>query len=276
MKDAECVEFLQWALPHLRLRWEGFRKVRKQVCKRIQRRIRDSGLAGIEAYRERLQARPEEWQLLDRACRITISRFYRDQGVFRSLEQQVLPELAQSAVARGDASLRAWSVGCGCGEEPYTLALLWHEALAGQFPGLDLRILATDADGNLLRRARRACFAAGSLKELPRPWLEKAFELAPEGYCLRPPYKSRVEFLQHDVRTRPPGAEFDLILCRNLVFTYFELDLQRQVAELLATVLREGGALVLGAHENLPQGTEGFRSWEGGPCSYRKNRPAQT
>jgi hypothetical protein len=32
--DAECVVFLQWALPRLGLRWQGFRKVRRQVCRR--------------------------------------------------------------------------------------------------------------------------------------------------------------------------------------------------------------------------------------------------
>jgi len=33
MNDNDCVEFLQWALPRLHLRWPGFRKVRAQVCK---------------------------------------------------------------------------------------------------------------------------------------------------------------------------------------------------------------------------------------------------
>jgi len=44
MKDSECVEFLQWALPRLRMRWAGFRKVRGQVCKRLQQRIGELGL----------------------------------------------------------------------------------------------------------------------------------------------------------------------------------------------------------------------------------------
>ncbi|MGR8981908.1 MAG: hypothetical protein ACU84H_17720, partial [Gammaproteobacteria bacterium] len=44
MKDEACVQFLQWALPQMQLRWQGFRKVRKQVCKRIGRRIAELGL----------------------------------------------------------------------------------------------------------------------------------------------------------------------------------------------------------------------------------------
>jgi chemotaxis protein methyltransferase CheR len=40
VKDTECVGFLQWALPRLGLRWRGFRRVRGQVCKRIDWRMR--------------------------------------------------------------------------------------------------------------------------------------------------------------------------------------------------------------------------------------------
>ena len=38
MSDSQCVVFLQWALPRLRMRWAGFRKVRRQVCGRVWRR----------------------------------------------------------------------------------------------------------------------------------------------------------------------------------------------------------------------------------------------
>jgi chemotaxis protein methyltransferase CheR len=49
MRDEQCVRFLQWALPQLHMRWPGYRKVRRQVCRRIDRRIQELGLAGVEA-----------------------------------------------------------------------------------------------------------------------------------------------------------------------------------------------------------------------------------
>jgi len=91
VKNTECVAFLQWALPQMRMRWPGFRKVRRQVCRRIGQRLRELGLPNLTAYRACLQRNPAEWQILDGACRITISRFYRDRGVFGSLEKTVLP-----------------------------------------------------------------------------------------------------------------------------------------------------------------------------------------
>ena len=79
MKNSKCVHFLQWSLPQLHLRWSGFRKVRRQVCKRIQRRLQELELCDISAYQSYLETYPAEWLVLDAYCRITISRFYRDQ-----------------------------------------------------------------------------------------------------------------------------------------------------------------------------------------------------
>src|SRR5262245_46489236 len=123
MKDADCVALLQWALPRLALRWEGFRNVRGQVCKRIARRTAELGLGPIAASRPYLEAHPEEWSFVEGLCRVTISRFFRDRGVFDRLRLEILPELA---VARSEGAVRAWSAGCASGEEPYTLAIVWQ------------------------------------------------------------------------------------------------------------------------------------------------------
>nr|NIV19534.1 chemotaxis protein CheR [Gammaproteobacteria bacterium] len=115
MKDQHCVQFLQWALPQLHMSWPGFRKVRRQVCKRIGRRMRELGLEAVEDYRAYLSHHASEWERLDAMCRITISRFYRDRGVFAALEKSELPALLQRLRARGGHRLRAWSAGCGSG-----------------------------------------------------------------------------------------------------------------------------------------------------------------
>lgn len=89
MADADCVAFLQWALPRLDLRWRGFRKVHGQVCKRLKRRMKELGLDGFDAYRKWLAADTDEWAVLDGMCHITVSRFYRDSRIFKALGQHV-------------------------------------------------------------------------------------------------------------------------------------------------------------------------------------------
>jgi chemotaxis protein methyltransferase CheR len=165
MEDRDCTAFLQWALPRLGLRWPGFRRVRGRLCKRLRRRLTELGPRELSEYRALLETHPEEWTRLDGLSQISISRFYRDHGVWQMLEHAILPRLAGRARARGETRLRIWSAGCASGEEPYTLALLFAFSKAPY----DLRaeILATDANPHRLRRAHRACYRATSLRDVP-------------------------------------------------------------------------------------------------------------
>ena len=231
MKDADCIAFLQWALPRLGLRWAGFRKVRRQVCRRISRRIAELDLASVDAYRAYLGANPEEWHVLDALCRITISRFWRDRAVWEALRDEVLPALGSPG--------SAWSAGCASGEEPYSLVIAAARA------DVEIVVFATDVDPVLLARAERASYSPSSLRELPAEARDRAFE----GHRLRAEYARAVTFVEHDVRDGAPDGPFDLVLCRNLVFTYFASALEAEVGGHLVRALRPGGALVVGAHE---------------------------
>jgi chemotaxis protein methyltransferase CheR len=262
--DADCVAFLQWALPRMGLRWAGFRRVRRQVCRRLRGRVAELGLPGLPAYRARLLADPREWAVLDGLTPITISRFARDRAVHAALEHDVVPALAAAARADGRERLRAWSAGCASGEEPASLALLWNLALAAGHPGLTLAVLATDVGDAVLERARRAVYEPGSLRELPAPWIDGGFDRRPDGtLALRAEHRALVTVRRHDVRAAPPdgAAAFDLVLCRNLAFTYFAPAVQRAVLAGLATALRPGGALVIGLHERLPGAAAPFAPW---------------
>lgn len=270
MNDAECVAFLQANLPRLQLRWPGFRKIRRIVCKRIDRRLKELGLSGIVPYRAYLESHPAEWKVVDAFCRIPISRFYRDRGVFQFLEQEALSRLAERAIADGEAALRCWSVGCASGEEPYTLAILWKHAFAFRFPLLAIRILATDAEPEMVVRAERGCYLASSLKELPEAWRSEAFVPFGEEFCIKPAYRKGLTFLLQDIREAAPEGPFHLILCRNLLFTYFDETLQRKLLNTILDRLVPGGAFVIGRTENLPEGDFGLEAWSKRAGVYRK------
>jgi chemotaxis protein methyltransferase CheR len=229
----DCVAFLQWALPRLGRRWAGYRKVRRQVCRRVRKRLEALGLDGYEAYRARLEQDPEEWAVLDGLMNVTISRFNRDRGVFEFLRDEVL-----------GPGMRVWSAGCASGEEPYTLALLCD----------GLHILATDVDPVMLRRAEAAEYPPSALRELP------------DAIRLDERMRRHVTFARHDVRDDPPDGPFDLVLCRNLVFTYFDEATQRAALDRFARV---APVLVIGAHEALPDGQRLFEPWA--RCVFRRS-----
>jgi chemotaxis protein methyltransferase CheR len=235
------------------LAWPGFRRVHRQVCKRIGRRLAQLHLADVAAYRAFLLEKPAEWGVLESFCRISISRFFRDKPVFDRLGEDILPRLADRAVRDGRDRLLAWSAGCASGEEPYSLALLWHLGRAARYPGLGLSVVATDVDWRLLERARRGRYRPGSLREVPANWRRRAFQARNGEFELKEELRDCVEFAEQDIRCKTPPGLFDLILCRNLAFTYFDEVGRRATLARLVAALRPGGALVIGRKETLPE-----------------------
>ncbi|HKU43421.1 MAG TPA: CheR family methyltransferase [Polyangiales bacterium] len=252
MSDARCDELLAWALPQLGLRWAGFRRVKRQVCRRVRARIAELALADERAYRAFLASHPGEWPVLEAMCGITISRFYRDRAVFDCLRQRVLPAL----VRRAADPLRVWSAGCASGEEPYTIALIWELELAVSRPGLAFQVLATDSNPRLLERAAHACYRHSSLRELPREWIARSFTQRGDAWCLDPSLRRSVTLETQDLRRTLPPGQFQLILCRNLAFSYFDAAEQRRVLDGMIERLSPGGHLVLGQREQLPEPSE--------------------
>ncbi|WP_177171009.1 CheR family methyltransferase [Nitrosospira multiformis] len=126
--------------------------------------------------------------------------------------------------------------------------------LRTRWPALNLSILATDIDADVLRRAKIACYPVSSLKEARPDWLARAFVQDNEDFCLRPELRRLVRFLQWDLCEELPDGSFHLILCRNLAFTYFAEPLQRRITTGLLARLGPGGCLILGAHEHLRLG----------------------
>jgi chemotaxis protein methyltransferase CheR len=222
--------------------------VRRQVERRIARRVGELGLGGLRAYRAYLETHADEWPALDDLCRVTISRFYRDRDVWDHLVAAVLPRCAAAAEAEARA-VDVWSAGCGAGEEPYTMAIAWRLANAPRWPSVGQRVTG----------AATAVYPTGALRELPAAWCAAAFDEAGGEARLRPPFRDAVTFARRDLRGVVPGGPFDVVLCRNLAFSYFEEPVQQGVLAAIRAVLRPDGVLVVGLHEELPDGAE---SWE--------------
>lgn len=270
LKNQDCCNFLQQNLPRLGLRWAGFRRVRSQVCKRLLRRLRELGLADLAAYQDYLARTPSEWEVFDSLCWISISRFYRDRAVFEHLRCYILPDLAYRLLKAGEEELRCWSIGCGCGEEPYSLRIIWKLYVKPPPPAkLRLHIIATTPDSQLIVRAQAKRYRAGSLRDLPGEMVTHAFLEDPPYFLLKPEFAQHVDFRMQDVRRQLPEGRFHLILCRNLVLTYFSPDLQRLIMTQVVAKLQPGGFLVIGRHEVLPGEISGLSSVDPSGCIYR-------
>lgn len=270
MTDHELVEFLQWSLPKIHMRWSGFRKVRRTIRKKLNRRLQELSLVDLRAYRKKLCDDPNEWNVLKEICRITISRFYRDTHVFVQLEKQLLPECADEAIKNKTDNIHVLSAGCASGEEPYTVSLIWNLLVGPKYPKVGIEIVAIDTDQIVLGRARRACYSEGSLKHLPDILVQKGFERANESYNLNRDFQSAVHFKHQDLEKFKPDRMFDIILCRNLAFTYFDASSQKVVLSNLTDALRQNGYLIIGAHETLPAQAHALKQIDKGVPIFQK------
>lgn len=238
--------FLTEALPMLGLSPSGCR--RRVIRRRIVRRMEQLGFHEFDAYLRHLRSTPEECELLRPLLTVTISRFYRNRRTFDALGDRVLPLLAS-----GGETVRAWSAGCASGEEAYTLRIVWEER------GLDparLRVTATDIDGPSLARARAARYDPSSLREVPPEIAARHFRREQGKFRVSDPLRAGVTFFRHDLQREDPPGAFDLVLCRNTAFTYFDLPDRLRAAGRIASALSPGGFLVIGRTEALPGGAE--------------------
>lgn len=269
----DCEQFLAWALPRLGLDHAAFFRFQKSLCKRVRRRTRELHLADLDAYREYLTEHPEEWGTLDGFSRISISRFFRNRPLFEQLRAEALPWLAREARGEGRRQLRCCCVGVASGEEPYSLRLLWDWYLQEQFPELSLSIVGLDAEPVALERCRCACYRASSLVELSEREIEAGFDQQGDWFCLKPQFHKGISFQLRDVRQGLPSGLFDVLFCRNLVFTYFDRASQLKLLHHAMERLRPGSVFVLGGKESLPVSSEelglepshnhGLLTWQG-------------
>jgi chemotaxis protein methyltransferase CheR len=222
---------------------------RNLVYGRLSRRLRALGLFSFEDYRKHLAANADqELELFINALSTNHTKFFREPHHFDHFVSDVVKPFA--GANRSGGRLRVWSAGCSTGEEPHTIALLLHAEISN-LAGRDVRILATDIDTEVLRRAKLGIFAADSVAAVP-PKYRGALSKALDGQvAVNRDVCSLISFgrlnLMHDWPVRGP---FDAIFCRN-VMIYFDQPSKTRLVDRLTDLLRIGGWLYIGHSESL-------------------------
>lgn len=233
-------------LKHLDRPWAGYRKVRKGVKKRLRQRMEAHHLRTAEEYIALIERSPEEKAACEACLTVTISRFFRDRCLWQCLQEDLLPDLIQ----RFDAPIRAWSAGCACGEEPYSLAIVW--SLMGAW--LPLEILATDTRKVCLDRGKAGNYSPSSLKEVPEEIRSALFTGRRSGreFSILKEKLPAIQWRRHHLLAPPPPGPFHIIFLRNNLLTYYQGAPLKNALEEITSVLTPGGWLVVGSHEKPP------------------------
>jgi chemotaxis protein methyltransferase CheR len=190
-----------------------------------------------------------EYDRLFDALTINVTNFFRDKSTYRVIKETVVPELVSSKKKQGRKIIRVWSAGCASGEEPYSMAILFHKILGDKINDFLISIHATDIDEVSLDKAKSGEYEAGAVSEVDETILKRYFKRNLK-YELKEEIKQMVMFTRHDLISDRPLAHLDVILCRN-VLIYFSRDLQMRLFDKFCEALNRGGYLILGKTESL-------------------------
>ena len=227
------------------------------VQSRLLRRVRELGMKSVDQYCEHLLAssQSEEREHFINAITTNKTDFFREPEHFDLLTRYILPELARSHRGVSYGLLKAWSVGCSSGQEPYTLAMVLSEyALA--HPRFDFTILATDVSTRVLDKAKTAIYPEAEIQPVPREirarYLLRSRNEGEPLVRIVPALRSTVSFhrlnlMEGDYRLKDM---FELIFFRN-VLIYFEKETQEAVVNRICRNLVPGGYLFVGHSESL-------------------------
>lgn len=228
------------------------------VVSRLTRRLRELGLSDFPSYCRLLQSRQgvDERANLISALTTNVTKFFREDHHFRTLEKQVLPSLIEKA--RGGGRVRIWSAGCSTGEEPFSIAI----ELLEQCPdagALDIRILGTDIDPLVLATAQAGKYPDISIAGLPANRRARYFTSSNNSSGssdVTQNLRSLVTFAPLNLIAQwPMRGPFDVIFCRNVVI-YFDTATQERLWQRFASLIPAGGHLFIGHSERLGRAAE--------------------
>ncbi|MDG2528881.1 CheR family methyltransferase [Caulobacter endophyticus] len=241
------------------------------VYSRLAKRLRALGLRSFKEYCAFVTSEQghDESQEMLRALTTNVTRFFREPHHFDDLRANILEPIADQV--RAGRRLRLWSAASSSGQEPYSMAFtvlsVWPNAAE-----LDIRILGTDIDTNVLATGRTAVYDEHLLEGVSQSMRGQYFERDPSdrrAWRVCEAARSLVAFRELNLNgpSWPMKGPFDAIFCRNVVI-YFDEPTQERVWSRFAPLLAPGGKLYVGHSERVGANVRGFESC--GLTAYRK------
>lgn len=221
------------------------------VSARVAKRLRALGMPDSRSYLNyvRQDRSGEEIVQLLNVISTNVTSFFREPDHFDFLTQ-----LVSNWSSQGQRRFRFWSAACSTGEEPYTIAMTFLEAVKNA--KVDMKILATDISTRVLERCLVGQYEAKSLETVPKALKARYFDKQGRGedhvYKAKSILKERIVFKRLNL-SKPPfpmQGPFDAVFCRN-VMIYFDQEVRKNLLEEITRLLRPGGYLMVGHSENL-------------------------
>jgi two-component system CheB/CheR fusion protein len=230
------------------------------VLRRIDRRMAITQLSMYADYLELLRGNSSERELLFQDLLIKVTSFFRDPEMFRELGKTVVPKILDRKTE--DDPIRVWVAGCATGEEVYSIAICFLDAMDTAMSDVGhtrngIQFFASDLSEQSIQKARTGIYSITEVQSLSQKQLKKYFVGEDGSYRVIQSLRDSVVFAVHNFLNDPPFAKVDLISCRN-VFIYLDAILQKKALATFHYSLKENGFLIMGKSETTVKITDLF------------------
>ncbi len=227
------------------------------VRSRLGKRVRQGRFASYRHYiRHVMNDQTDEalWALLD-AITTNTTHLFREMRHFDLLRTLLRQWVADKRWRAAHSTVRIWSAASSSGEEPYSIAMVAHDALR-EHPNLELKILATDLSVQMLSEARLGRYPACRVGTVPPQYRNRYLRNLPHDgephVEIVPELRRIVTFARFNLMlpTFPFRHGFDVVFCRN-VMIYFDQATREALVNRIAGHLHPEGYLMIGHSESL-------------------------
>lgn len=212
-----------------------------QMKRRISSLREKRGYNSFQTYFEALKKDKElRDEFLDRIT-INVTEFFRNKTCWDKMSEKIIPD-----ILKRKKQIKIWSAACSTGEEPYTTVMVLSKFL----PLSEIKIIATDIDDEVLKRAKKGVYTENSMKNLPEDFKRRFFVEKEGVYIVKDEIKRCVQFKKQNLLRDRFEKGFDLIICRN-VMIYFTEEAKDKLYRDFSDSLSEDGILFVGSTEQI-------------------------
>jgi chemotaxis methyl-accepting protein methylase len=218
--------------------------------RRLKERLRSTKSANYTEYLDYLALNPNEIEFVLKRLSINVTWFFRNFETFKYLQEVLESYIIENYKATGKKVFRIWSSGSAIGAEAYTLAIIIDNIISNLQLKLNIKIIGTDFNEDLLEIAKTGKYEKLYLEDLPKTIQKKYFiKTKSNQYQIKDFIQKKVLFHYLDLRdTEYLLREIDLIVCRN-VLIYFDDESQTEIIKKFHHCAIPGGLLLLGGSE---------------------------
>lgn len=190
--------------------------------------------------------------------------WFRDKGLFRFLDELIIPELVQRSEKAPDRPIRIWSAACSTGQEPYSIAIAIQEYCrkhpSAQKRLQSLEILATDISPTVLALAESGRYNDISMSRgMPEELRQRYFSTKDQFCLLNEEIRNMVTFRKLNLcDSFSMLGPFDVIFLR-YVAIYFSAAFKAELLSKIHRQLRPNGFLLMGATESVKGYSDNYK-----------------